>query len=92
MPFLNLPSRDLRDYYRVIKHPVCLKSVQKLVRGIKGRDKPTGVSVFKSWQSFEDEMSYIWRNARLYNEDGSSIFEAAAELEVSVIFGQYVLF
>ena len=81
-PFLNLPSRELRDYYQVIKHPVCLKSIQKLVRGIKGRDKPTGVSFFKSWAAFEEEMSYIWINARTYNQDGSEIFELASEFEV----------
>ena len=53
-----------------------------MVRGIKGRDKPTGVSFFKSWQAFEDEISYIWKNARQYNEDGSEIFELAGEFEV----------
>jgi len=57
--------------------------VQKHVRGVKGREKPTGVSFFRSWQSFEDEMSYIWNNARHYNEDGSEIFNLAGELEVS---------
>ena len=81
-PFLNLPSRELRDYYQVIKHPVCLKSVQKQVRGIKGRDKPTGVSFFKSWAAFEEEMRHIWENARTYNQDGSEIFELASEFEV----------
>ena len=79
---MNLPSRELRDYYRLIKHPVCFKSAQKAVRGIRGRDKPTGVSFFRSWQAFEDEISYIWRNAREYNEDGSDIFELAGEFEV----------
>ncbi|MCJ1484725.1 hypothetical protein MMC06_004898 [Schaereria dolodes] len=80
-PFLNLPSRELRDYYRLIKHPVCLKGAQKLVRGIKGRDKPTGQSLFKSWEAFEDEINYIWENARAYNEDGSDIPKLAAGLE-----------
>ena len=81
-PFINLPSRELRDYYRVIKHPVCLKSAQKVVRGIKGREKPTGVTFLKSWQAFEDEVSYIWKNARAYNEDGSEIYQWASQLEV----------
>lgn len=53
-----------------------------MVRGIKGRDKPTDLSFFKSWQAFEDEISYIWNNARQYNEDGSEIFELAGEFEV----------
>ncbi|MCJ1380825.1 hypothetical protein MMC17_003934 [Xylographa soralifera] len=80
-PFLNLPSRELRDYYSVIKSPQCLKRVQKQVRGIQGREKPNGVSLFKSWRSFEEEMSKIWNNARLYNEDGSNISELAGQLE-----------
>ncbi|MCJ1387426.1 hypothetical protein MMC18_000269 [Xylographa bjoerkii] len=80
-PFLNLPSRELRDYYSVIKFPQCLKRVQKQVRGIQGREKPSGVSLFKSWQAFEEEMSKIWNNARLYNEDGSNISELAGQLE-----------
>ncbi|KAL8774804.1 MAG: hypothetical protein Q9209_000743 [Squamulea sp. 1 TL-2023] len=80
-PFINLPSRELRDYYRVIKRPVSLKSVQKAVQGVKGRDKPTGVSSFKSWATFEEETSCIWKNAYHYNEDGSDISEAARFLE-----------
>ena len=81
-PFINLPSRTMRDYYSLIRKPVCLKGVQKMVRGIKGRDKPTGVTLFRSWQSFEDEMSYIWINARDYNEPGSPIPKMADRLEV----------
>ncbi|KAI4200055.1 MAG: hypothetical protein LQ350_004194 [Teloschistes chrysophthalmus] len=80
-PFINLPSRELREYYRVIKHPVSLKSVQKAVGGIKGRDKPTGVSHFRSWAAFDEETSCIWKNAYHYNEDGSDISEAARVLE-----------
>ena len=53
-----------------------------MVRGIKGRDKPVGASFFKSWQAFEDEINQIWSNARLYNEDGSGIFELATEFEL----------
>ncbi|KAL8803408.1 MAG: hypothetical protein Q9182_003206 [Xanthomendoza sp. 2 TL-2023] len=80
-PFITLPSRELRDYYRVIKRPVSLKSVQKAVQGVRGREKPTGVSSFKSWATFEEEASCIWKNAYHYNEDGSDISEAARSLE-----------
>lgn len=81
-PFVNLPSRDLRDYYHIIKNPVSLKGVQKQVRGIKGREKPTGVSAFQTWQDFENEVNLIWINARHYNEDGSEIHTSATQLEV----------
>ncbi|KAL8932404.1 MAG: hypothetical protein Q9216_006853 [Gyalolechia sp. 2 TL-2023] len=80
-PFINLPSRELRDYYRIIKRPVSLRSVQKAVQGVRGRDKPTGTSNFKSWATFEEETSCIWKNAYHYNEDGSQISEAATLLE-----------
>lgn len=82
--FLNLPSRSLQDYYRVIRHPVSLKSLAKTVQGIKGRDPAPvpAATLFKSWDAFESEVSYIWRNAREYNEDGSAIVELAEELQV----------
>ena len=83
-PFLNLPPRELKDYYQVIKHPVCLKKVQKLVRGIESRDTRTGVSIFKSWLQFENEIRHIWKNARTYNEDDSEIVQYANELEVRI--------
>ena len=66
----------------MIKNPVSLKSVQKAVRGVKGRDKPTGVTFLKSWAAFEEAISHIWENARTFNEDGSDISELAGELEV----------
>ena len=81
-PFLNLPPRDLKDYYSVIKRPVSLKAVLKQVRGIKGREKPIGASFFKYWQSFEEEIRHIWNNARTFNEDESEITQYANELEV----------
>ena len=80
--FVNLPSRTIVDYYRVIKNPVSLKSVQKAVRGIRGRDKPTNMTFLKSWAAFEEEIAQIWHNARTYNEDGSDIYVLAGELEV----------
>lgn len=60
-----------------------LKSVQKRTRGQHGRNPPTNVTDFKSWDAFEEEVSFIWRNARDYNEDGSDMYELANELEVS---------
>ncbi len=60
-----------------------LKGVQKKVRGVHGRNQPTWVTDLKSWDAFETEVSYIWHNAREYNEDGSEIFNLAGDLEVS---------
>ena len=81
-PFGNLPTRKLEDYYKVIRHPVSLKSVAKLTKGIHGRAPPTNQTDFKTWDMFEDEVSYIWRNAKEYNEDGSDMYTLANEFEV----------
>ena len=81
-PFVELPDRSLKDYYAVIPNPVSLVKLQKRIRGIQGRSAATGISDFKSWAAFEDDASFIWKNAYHYNEDGSDIFLLAKELEV----------
>lgn len=81
-PFINLPPRSLKDYFQVIKEPLSLRAMQKLVKGIHGRGGSTGVSDFKSWAAFEEKASLLWTNAYYYNEDGSEIALLAKELEV----------
>ncbi|KAJ5825531.1 hypothetical protein N7474_002669 [Penicillium riverlandense] len=81
-PFIGKPDRNLyRDYYEIIQHPVSLRSIQKKVRGTDIRNNPTKVTAYPTWQAFEEEVSYIWRNAREYNEDGSDISKLAGILE-----------
>ena len=80
LPFQNLPSRSLKDYYQLIKDPMSLAAIQKKVRGVIGREAPTGHTLFKSWDAFEDAFSLIWKNARIYNEDGSDIYNLSLEL------------
>ncbi len=80
--FLNLPKRTLKDYYHIIKDPMSLRKLQKLVKGINGRSERSGVSVFKTWAAFEEKASLLWKNALFYNEDGSDIANLAKELEV----------
>lgn len=81
-PFVQLPSRALKDYYALIKEPVSLSAVQKRVRGVVGRNPPTGHTELKSWDAFEQMTSMIWKNAREYNEDGSDLYNLSIELEV----------
>lgn len=59
-----------------------LNGVQKKVKGVVGREAPTGFTLFKSWDAFESVMILIWKNARIYNEDGSDIYNLSQELEV----------
>ena len=84
-PFGNLPTRKLEDYYKVIRHPVSLKSVAKRTRGQHGRAPPTNQTDFKTWDLFEDEVSFIWRNAKEYNEDGSDMYNLAIDFEVRLL-------
>ena len=81
-PFINLPPRSLKDYYRVISEPLSLRKLQKLVNGTLGKND-NGVSEFKTWAALEEKASLLWRNAYYYNEEGSDIYELGRELEVS---------
>ncbi|KAJ5491559.1 hypothetical protein N7539_003126 [Penicillium diatomitis] len=81
-PFIGKPDRNLyRDYYEVIHHPTSLRTIQKQVRGTDSRKNPSRTTAFPTWKLFEDEVAYIWRNAREYNEDGSDISNLAGILE-----------
>lgn len=80
-PFVNLPPRSLRDYYRVVADPLSLKKLQKEVLGVQGRGDPTGTSDFKNWNAFEERAKLLWSNAYFYNEEGSEIHDLAQELE-----------
>ena len=80
--FLNLPSRSLKEYFNIITDPLSLRALQKLVKGIHGRQPPTGVSDFKGWAAFEEKASLLWNNAHYFNEEGSPIYNLATELKV----------
>lgn len=86
-PFIGKPDRNLyRDYYEIIQHPVSLRTIQKQVRGTDSRKNQSKTTAFPTWKSFEEEVSYIWRNAREYNEDSSDISMLAGILEASLPF------
>lgn len=59
-----------------------LSAIKKKVQGVVGRDAPTGHTLFKSWDAFENAVSLVWKNARIYNEDGSELYNLSLELEV----------
>jgi len=79
---MNLPPRSLKEYFSIIQNPLSLKGLQKLVRGIHGRNPATGVSEFKGWAAFEEKASLLWENAHYFNEEGSEIYNLATELKV----------
>ncbi|KAF5020111.1 hypothetical protein F66182_7874 [Fusarium sp. NRRL 66182] len=79
--FINLPPRSLKEYFRVISDPLSIRKLQKLVKGVHGRNGTTGVSDFKSWSAFEEKAKLLWTNAYFFNEEGSDIYSVAQELE-----------
>ncbi|KAH7326464.1 Bromodomain-containing protein [Stachybotrys elegans] len=80
-PFINLPPRALKDYYRIVSDPISLKKLQKIVCGVQGRNNVTGMSEFKTWAAFEEKAKLLWTNAYFYNEEDSEIYALARELE-----------
>jgi chromatin structure-remodeling complex subunit RSC4 len=82
-PFINKPDKTMyKAYYDIIQHPVSLRGIQKRARGIGSKNNPMKKTAFPTWKSYEDEMGYIWSNARAFNEDGSEISILAGKLEV----------
>lgn len=81
-PFVTMPSRKLTEYYSIIKDPTSINKVMQKVRGFQERGKYSGVSDFRTWDAFANEVARIWHNARLFNEDGSEIYALSEELEV----------
>lgn len=75
-----------KEYYEIIQHPVSLRSLLKQVRGIEGRKPHSNKTAFPTWQMFEDEMEYVWGNAREFNEEDSEIVDLANILEVNYDF------
>lgn len=75
----------MKDYYRVVTDPLSLKKLQKMVKGVHGRNDVSGVSEFKSWAAFEEKSKLLWTNAYFYNEEGSEIYELGQELEASIL-------
>ena len=60
-----------------------MRSIQKKVRGTDGRKSFPKITAFPTWQSFENEVEFVWRNAREFNEDDSEIVAFAGILEVN---------
>lgn len=89
---MNLPDKSLKDYYQLIEDPMSLKKLWRAIKGMQGRGGATGVSHFKSWAALEEKASLLWNNAFYYNEEGSEIYELAAELKVSQIFSSALKF
>ena len=66
------PERDgAPDYYTIIKQPMDLTTIRKKLNS----------NEYKSIEQWIDDMNLIWKNAKLYNTEGSIIHFIAQELE-----------
>lgn len=72
LPFEKLPDKQENpDYYDVITQPMALDHIKKKAKRKK----------YRSVDHVLADMDTMFENAKLYNEDGSDLFEAAVELQ-----------
>ncbi|KAH3666184.1 hypothetical protein OGAPHI_004373 [Ogataea philodendri] len=70
--FMVAPSRKLYpDYYQIVKKAVAIKDLQK---GLKNGS-------IVDYEMFKEKLELMFTNAKLYNEEGSVVYEDAVELE-----------
>lgn len=72
-PFERLPDRAaLPDYYQTISNPIALDNIKKKAKRKK----------YVSVEQAMSDINIMFENAKTYNEDGSALYEAAAELQL----------
>lgn len=70
--FMVKPSKRLYpDYYVLIKHPLALDTVKKRI----------GNKTYTNIREFLEDLHMIFSNARIYNEEGSLVYNDATTLE-----------
>lgn len=74
--FLVKPSKRLYpDYYMLIKYPVAFENVTKHI----------GTFAYDSLRETVEDFHLIFANARVYNTEGSVIYDDAVELEEAIL-------
>ncbi|XP_076040531.1 protein polybromo isoform X16 [Oratosquilla oratoria] len=72
IPFIEKPSaKDYPDYYDIITHPVDMESIESKIKGDK----------YANEEELVADIRLMFNNCRVYNEEGSAIFEDAKTLE-----------
>lgn len=70
--FLVKPSKKLYpDYYVLIKHPLALDAIKKRMAN----------KTYTNIREFLEDLHLIFSNARIYNEEGSIVYQDASVLE-----------
>ncbi|KAK1117792.1 hypothetical protein K0M31_015728 [Melipona bicolor] len=71
-PFMKLPSRrELPDYYEIIKKPL---TINKLLQNIEN-------GKYVDFDELEKDFMQLCRNAQIYNEEASLIYEDSVALQ-----------
>lgn len=74
-PFIKLvPKSQYPDYYYIIKQPIAMDMIKKKINKEE----------YSSLREFRNDIRLLCNNARTYNEDTSSIFQDANDIEVCV--------
>lgn len=70
--FRELPPRDdYPDYYQHIQQPIAISLIRKRISG----------TYYKSVEQFKNDWYLMFNNARLYNTEGSEVYEDANEMQ-----------
>lgn len=74
--FLLKPSKKLYpDYYVLIKHPIALDIIKKRIQG----------KSYSNIREILEDLHLMFSNARIYNEEGSIVYQDASTLEDLVV-------
>ena len=72
-PFIKLvPKSDYPDYYLLIRNPICMEQIEKKINKKE----------YRSLKEYREDIRLLCDNARLYNEDGSPLYQDADKIEV----------
>ena len=81
-PFLKpVPKNIYPDYYVVIKEPICMDQVVKKINKKE----------YQSLKEYRDDIRLLCQNAKIYNDDGSQLYQDALNIEVSSLHNVSVL-
>ncbi|PVU97191.1 hypothetical protein BB561_000696 [Smittium simulii] len=92
--FLDLPNKkEYPDYYIVIKKPISMKLIKKRIKASSTFNPPTNIALtssnpnalsqysYSSLEQLHEDFIKMFNNARLYNEEGSMVYEDADNLQ-----------
>lgn len=72
--FMDLVSkRDYPVYYTMIQNPIAMKMIKKRIHS----------PYYKSIGQFREDFHLMFNNARIFNEEGSFVYQDADEMQVS---------